>query len=101
TSHPASYTLALHDALPIWNDIVSQMPRDNRSFFYPSVSLGFVLTEIPAIQNATWLSFAKLRASYAEVGQAGRYLENFYTTPGYRSEEHTSELQSRENLVCR
>uniref|UniRef100_UPI0035682CEB TonB-dependent receptor domain-containing protein n=1 Tax=Mariniphaga sp. TaxID=1954475 RepID=UPI0035682CEB len=65
------------------NDIVSQMPRDNRSFFYPSVSLGFVLTEIPAIQNATWLSFAKLRASYAEVGQAGRYLENFYTTPGY------------------
>ena len=65
------------------NDIVSQMPRGNRSFFYPSVSLGFVLTEIPAVQNADWLSFAKLRASYAEVGQAGRYLENFYTTPGY------------------
>jgi TonB-linked SusC/RagA family outer membrane protein len=65
------------------NDIVSQMPRDNRSFFYPSVSLGFVLTEIPAIQNASWLSFAKLRASYAEVGQAGRYLENYYTTPAY------------------
>lgn len=65
------------------NDIVSQMPRGNRSFFYPSVSLGFILTEIPAIQNAGWLSFAKLRASYAEVGQAGRYLENFYTTPAY------------------
>lgn len=65
------------------NDVVSQMPRGNRSFFYPSVSLGFVLTEIPAIQNASWLSFAKLRASYAEVGQAGRYYENFYVTPGY------------------
>src|SRR5690606_41132427 len=24
-----------------------------------------------------------------------------FTTPGVRSEEHTSELQSRENLVCR
>jgi hypothetical protein len=55
----------------------------NRSYFYPSVSLGFVLTELPGIQNATWLSFAKLRASYAEVGQASRYYENFYATPGY------------------
>ncbi|MBW6537715.1 MAG: SusC/RagA family TonB-linked outer membrane protein [Mariniphaga sp.] len=65
------------------NDIVSIMPRGNRSYFYPSVSLGFVLTELPGIQDATWLSFAKLRASYAEVGQAGRYYENFYVTPGY------------------
>ncbi len=65
------------------NDIVSGMPRNNRTFFYPSVSLGFVLTEIPAIQNASWLSFAKLRASYAEVGQAGRYYENYFVTPGY------------------
>lgn len=65
------------------NDIVSSMPRGNRSFFYPSVSLGFVLTEIPAVQNASWLSFAKLRASYAEVGQAGQYLENYFVTPAY------------------
>ncbi len=65
------------------NDVVSAMPRGNRSFFYPSVSLGFVLSELPGIQDATWLSFAKLRASYAEVGQAGRYYENFYATPGY------------------
>src|SRR5690606_39881206 len=27
--------------------------------------------------------------------------EDFAGTPGLRSEEHTSELQSRENLVCR
>ena len=65
------------------NDIVSAMPRGNRSFFYPSVSLGFVLSELQGIKDASWLSFAKLRASYAEVGQAGRYYENFYVTPGY------------------
>lgn len=65
------------------NDIVSQMPRDNRTFFYPSVSLGFVATELAGLDDISWLSFAKLRASYAEVGQAGRFLENYYVTPGY------------------
>ncbi|SHE71018.1 TonB-linked outer membrane protein, SusC/RagA family [Mariniphaga anaerophila] len=65
------------------NDIVSQMPRGNRSFFYPSVSLGFVLTELESVKNAEWLSFAKIRASYAEVGQAGRYYQNYYATPSY------------------
>src|SRR5690606_40192895 len=29
------------------------------------------------------------------------YLSDFKLTEGTRSEEHTSELQSRENLVCR
>lgn len=56
-------------------DYVSNLPRDNRSFFYPSVGLGFVLTEAIEIpQNI--VSFAKLRASYAEVGQQpdGAYL---------------------------
>lgn len=64
-------------------DVVSGMPRGSRSFFYPSASLSFVFTEIPAFQGSNWLSFAKLRASYAEVGQAGRYYENFFTTPSY------------------
>lgn len=65
------------------NDIVSTMPSENRSFFYPSVSLSFVLSELEGLQDISWLSFAKLRASYAEVGQAGTYLENYYTTPLY------------------
>lgn len=65
------------------NDYVSTMPRGNRSFFYPSVGLSFVLTELPALQNVDWLSYAKIRGSYAEVGQAGTYLENYYLTPTY------------------
>ncbi len=64
-------------------DIVSSMPRGNRTFFYPSVSLSFVASELSALKDATWLSFAKLRASYAEVGQKGNYLNNYYTTPTY------------------
>jgi len=64
------------------NDIVSSMPRDNRSFFYPSVSLGFIFTELDAVKNDI-LTYGKLRASYAEVGQAGTYYDSYYTTPTY------------------
>ena len=53
----------------IRNDIVSSMPRDNRSFTYPSVSLGFIFTELAPLKNNI-LTFGKIRASYAEVGMA-------------------------------
>ena len=65
------------------NDVVSTMPRDNRTFFYPSASLSFVATELEPLKNSNWLSFAKVRASYAEVGQAGNYYENYFVSPGY------------------
>jgi len=64
------------------NDIVSSMPRNNRSFFYPSVSAGFVFTELEGVKNSV-LTMGKLRASYAQVGQAGDYYESYYATPTY------------------
>lgn len=64
-------------------DVVSSMPRNNRSFFYPSVSLGFVFTELSALKNNGILDYGKLRFSYAEVGQAGTYYQTYYTTPVY------------------
>ncbi|NGM66147.1 SusC/RagA family TonB-linked outer membrane protein [Sphingobacterium sp. SGR-19] len=64
------------------NDVVSNMPRDNRSFFYPSVSASFVFTELEGLQSEV-LNFGKLRASYAEVGQAGNYYDSYYATPTY------------------
>ncbi|WON95237.1 MULTISPECIES: SusC/RagA family TonB-linked outer membrane protein [unclassified Sphingobacterium] len=64
------------------NDIVSSMPRNNRSFFYPSVSAGFVFTELEGVKNSV-LTMGKLRASYAEVGQAGDYYENYFDKPTY------------------
>ena len=67
------------------NDIVSTMPRNNRSFFYPSVSLGWIFTELPGLKDNDILSYGKLRASYAQVGQAGTYRDNFYYTPSYGS----------------
>jgi len=65
------------------NDVVSTMPRDNRTFFYPSVGASFVASELSALQEIDWLSFAKVRVSYAEVGQAGTFYENFFVSPTY------------------
>ena len=67
------------------NDYVSTMPRDNRSFFYPSVSLGWVFTELPSLKGNEVLTFGKLRASYAQVGQAGVFYQNYYYVPSYSS----------------
>ena len=65
------------------NDYVSTMPRGSRSFFYPSVSLGWEFTQLPTFQNQNILTYGKLRASYAQVGQAGDYYETYYSTPNY------------------
>jgi len=48
------------------NDWSSTLPTDNNSFFYPSVSLGFIFTE--AFDLPEILSFGKARISYAQVG---------------------------------
>ncbi len=48
------------------NDWSSTLPPDNWSFFYPSVGLNVVLTDL--ISAPSWLTFAKFRGSWAEVG---------------------------------
>ncbi len=78
----ASYKNMLYLTLTGRQDYVSNMPRNNRSFFYPSVSLGFLLTELKALKNDV-VNYAKIRFSYAEVGQAGDYLENYFAIPAY------------------
>ncbi len=65
------------------NDYVSTMPRGSRSFFYPSVSLGWEFTQLSGLQNNNILNYGKLRASFAQVGQAGNFYNNFYATPSY------------------
>src|SRR5690606_41455274 len=72
------YTLSLHDALPICESYGAGERRGK------DLLLGIVAT-----LYSMWLVYA-----------AGlEYL--LMVSVLYRSEEHTSELQSRENLVCR
>lgn len=51
------------------NDWSSALPANNNSYLYPSISSSFVFTEVlkkSSISN--WLTFGKIRASYASVG---------------------------------
>ncbi|MBK8625732.1 MAG: SusC/RagA family TonB-linked outer membrane protein [Saprospiraceae bacterium] len=67
------------------NDWSSTLPKENRSFFYPSVSLAYILTNSILKSNGI-ISYAKLRGSFAQVGkdaspyQIGSY---FGIVPGF------------------
>ena len=53
------------------NDWSSTMNKNNRSFFYPSVSASWVISDMLNKMDKTlpsWFSYAKVRASFAEVG---------------------------------
>src|SRR2546430_17174970 len=74
------YTLSLHDALPILCIEVRIGRREHRT-----------LLDVLKAENIRWIE----RRAQEVV------LELFSRRARKRSEEHTSELQSQSNLVCR
>ncbi|MEG0517807.1 MAG: SusC/RagA family TonB-linked outer membrane protein [Bacteroidales bacterium] len=62
------------------NDWSSTLSKESRSYFYPSVSGSFVFTEL--LPKSNWLTFGKVRASWAEVGKdADPYSTGIYLWP--------------------
>ncbi len=55
----------------IRRDHSSTLPEDNSTFYYPSFAGSFVFSKLLA--NQDWLSFGKLRANYAEVGNSAPF----------------------------
>src|SRR5690606_40830191 len=87
-STPQIYTLSLHDALPIFDLRSGGLHRVEQFEAEPGR---------PARQRqpAEHVVGQELRAAHQQIlGEVER-------SSAQRSEEHTSELQSRENLVCR
>src|SRR5690242_14589774 len=91
------YTLSLHDALPICNG----NPTNNDSV---------LMTNCWAQANGTTYATASLQSQYTILpfgnlrtiaGTASTIAGSATITLDGRSEEHTSELQSHVNLVCR
>ena len=64
------YKRFLYLDLTARNDWSSTLPANDNAFFYPSVSLGFVFTELLSEErfDQEVFSFGKLRLSYAGVG---------------------------------
>src|SRR5690349_23504380 len=88
TSSTEIYTLSLHDALPISSQMTTSLPA---------------ATTVSSFGAAT--SIAVGPPASAPLGQ-GRVASSFGPSRSHRwtrnrSEEHTSELQSRRDLVCR
>ena len=51
------------------NDWSSTLPADNNSYLYPSISANLIFTGLDALQDQDILSYGKVRASWARVGQ--------------------------------
>lgn len=62
------------------NDWSSTLPKANRSYFYPSVSLSGIISEM--LRMPAWIDYLKVRASWAKVGNdTDAYkLDYVYTT---------------------
>src|SRR5690606_40021697 len=89
-SPTAPYTLSLHDALPI-----SERQGRRR-----------LTLDLPALFPATRLDAGERQRIVRTLAEEEGTLPfaarlGLQRRAGCRSEEHTSELQSRENLVCR
>src|SRR5690606_41967011 len=90
------YTLSLHDALPISLRVTHNNVRKANIIFEKDTYRALHLIGFDAIMPGTILrDFGEMaRYAFNSTKEAEKNLES-------RSEEHTSELQSRENLVCR
>lgn len=64
-----NYKKELYLTLTGRRETSSTLPSANNTFFYPSISLSWVFTELPALKNSKVLSFGKLRSSFAQVGK--------------------------------
>src|SRR5690606_41571229 len=89
SASPEIYTLSLHDALPI-----SVLRHGAVEWFTVHVNGAFHAVEYDADEQVL------VAGNPWRIGQ-GWKAPRGTATVALRSEEHTSELQSRENLVCR
>ena len=71
-----SYRDALYLDVTGRNDWSSTLPAANNSYFYPSVSVSGILTDLLPIKSSL-LSFAKLRANWSKVGKDARIYDLF------------------------
>src|SRR5690606_42099485 len=91
------YTLSLHDALPIYKTKELQQ-------FKEKIDAKETLIEKQKKQfEELQKEFSALKAAQGQQNLQNQSQNDKMTdiTEELRSEEHTSELQSRENLVCR
>src|SRR5690606_41912952 len=91
---PPTHTLSLHDALPI-SEATPQEKRTSANDLQEQEIIRLLLHY--GAMPASWLKEDNYPVALLILSS----LQDVEFTNPVRSEEHTSELQSRENLVCR
>ncbi len=93
SSATLDYSNYLFLDLTVRNDWSSALPKNNRSYFYPSVGLSGVVSEM--VKMPDWVSYGKVRITLANAGFGGReYLDRNYYTVGAGGAILTSTIQS-------
>jgi TonB-linked SusC/RagA family outer membrane protein len=78
------------------NDWSSALPKDNQSYFYPSVGLSAIISDMLTLPS--WVSYGKARVTVANSGYGGReYLDRNYYTVGAGGAIITPTIQSLGN----
>src|SRR5205085_9992823 len=91
-------TLSLHDALPIYLAVAPGM--EGAAFGWVERARQLAFEHDPALPHAG-IGHRHRRQERLGVGMIGRREHLGGGADLHRSEEHTSELQSQSNLVCR
>src|SRR5690606_41028271 len=89
----ATYSLSLHDALPIYIFNFGTQKSQEMDFAYTDENGQKQYVHLGSYGIGVTRLIGVLAEKFAD--------ERGLVWPDVRSEEHTSELQSRENLVCR
>src|SRR5207253_9996869 len=95
----AMYTLSLHDALPIWSGELANRRTGGRVKVLMPVHLFGQMADMNGLVEIAARNGLKVVEDAAQA--IGAEDEAGHRAGSVRSEEHTSELQSRGHLVCR
>src|SRR5690606_39600495 len=98
---PHIYSLSLHAALPISGAGYVALSAVLKMVVFPLVITGVVLiTGLQGTAAMTLIIYGVIPTASSGYALAKLLGADADVMAGIRSEEHTSELQSRENLVC-
>src|SRR5690606_41260220 len=98
TIAPTTTPMSLHDALPIFL-LFGQLLQLRVEIGDRQIQLGLADFQVSDLSD-DGIFLRKCTGTEGDRGSQGRRGEEFMAQH-QRSEEHTSELQSRENIVCR
>src|SRR5690606_41282900 len=98
---PATSTLSLHDALPIYFFFALSNNGLMLQIIFFAIFFGVCLLFIPNEKSQPVLNLVDgINEVFLKMVDIVMQAAPFFVFALLRSEEHTSELQSRENLVC-